>query len=131
MTRPWFTLGLLAGTLAVSLASAAPRTRAPAPASPTQTLTPQERFCRAAGEYAFNRAWDRDNGYAYTTILAYSRQWHLDHGTPELGAFHEQILLVVFSLPQITPAQARQWEELSCLKALAAEAPTSGTRTRY
>jgi hypothetical protein len=130
MKRPWYLAGLLVGTLAiltVPLAPAASKGRTPAPAPITQTLTYVEQFCRAAGAYAFNRAVDRDNGHAYTTILAHARQWDRDQGMPKLGAYHEQILLRVFSLPDVTPAYARQWEELRCLKILATDAPEVGT----
>jgi hypothetical protein len=108
-------------TLPWSVALAKPRQGPPTPT----TLSHTEQVCQAYGEFAMNRALDRNNGYPLMQVLDASRRYDRQHqaGTTVEGA-HDGLIRAVFANPAVTPAQVRQLTESACLEG---EGPTSAS----
>jgi hypothetical protein len=109
-----FTVGFV---LVASCALAGPKRQAPAPVPNYGVLkTPEERLCQAWGEYAYNKAVDRDRGVTLTNALAYSR--YVDQANKAeayVTHWHERILYILYQYPAIVPITALQDTEVWCL----------------
>jgi hypothetical protein len=116
----------LALTLPWSVAMAKPR-----PVPPPTTLSHTEQVCQAYGEFAMNRALDRNNGYPLMQVLDASRRYDRQHQagvTVEVA--HDGLIRAVFANPAVTPAQVRQLTESACLEG-EGPTPASGRVPRY
>lgn len=115
-TLTLFTTTLLTGTLAGSLALAAPRPKAPpVPAR----LTDDERLCASYGAFAAEIAKARDDGLPLTTVLATVRT--LVVRQPTEAPFIDNYLRIVrgiFAAYTFSPASWRQQVEGTCLEKL-------------
>ena len=107
-------------TLALSvsllgLAWTAGATKRKAPQTPTtDTLTVPERFCVNWGTLTFVSAQARDRGVSYLTLVAIMRQTI----TGERLRRGLATLRLLYEMPHITPALARQQVELECTQHL-------------
>jgi hypothetical protein len=125
---------LLACTLAVPLAHAGPKTRAP---QPTQYLTHAEQVCRDFGIFAYNKAAERDRGASMTDILMASRQRDQENGADgDVRTIHDFIIRKLHTPPFSAPAKERQAFEAWCLSLKTdtqpqTQTPTYNPRLRY
>ena len=124
----------LATTLALaSLSDAGPRQRPVAPAQPS-VLSQAERLCEAYGTFAFNRAMDRNHGFAMFDVLRRSRQWDIANNVEEASRrMHEAIIRGVYGQEgqQLSPIGLRQMTEVACIEGIERPTTTTTLKDRY
>ena len=112
------TMTLFAISLLIPLVGgveAAPR-RLPQPRQAPILLNEGEQMCAAFGVFAYNRAVERDQGYAISQVLHFSREYdRRQHVNPFIAEHHDAIIYAVFLDAAYTPAQARQVYETACM----------------
>jgi hypothetical protein len=136
MYRSLLTL-TLAGTLALAtLGEAGPRARSTPTTSPH--LTDSEFVCQHLGTVAYGHAELRDAGVPYLSALESLRRMLAQKpaSSPVLVWFNDSMLRtlrMVYDMPTLTPAQARQSTELGCLRAAerTQASATTMTKDRY
>jgi hypothetical protein len=82
---------------------------------PVTMLTAPEQLCVTWGALAFEQAQARDRGVSYFALVQIVRQSSLDPAVVQLGL---GTLRVIYALPELTPASARQQAELVCAQRL-------------
>ena len=121
--KPWRWSSMLCLLLAMSISlSAGVSDAKPSrpPPQQKQVLLPHEELCQMLGRHAYASAKARDRGVPYLQILAIIRR---DPSAPGTVAAVMQTAMtdtarLVYDLPTVPPATARQITELNCLASM-------------
>jgi hypothetical protein len=87
------------------------------PARPTPAPPTLLKYCDAYGIYAYNRAADRDHGFAFAEVLWRSQQWDTaSQVTPEAWQMHDIIIRMVYRHFDMTPTYAQDDTVEACMR---------------